>query len=310
MPIPTFSHFYRIWFHQMEPQWRRLHRQGVDDIFRAHLLPRFGDFPLDRINRDSIFSLRAELARCPGTRGRMMSASRINKILVLLSQMMDEAAQRYPVTNPCKGLKPLRVDKPDIQPFSLQEAKLIINEIRADYSDYVLVRIFTGMRTSEIDGLEWDHVDFEKRDIRVRKIFSAGQLEEGGKTTSSNRDIPMIPVVYKTLLARYAKRNPDINWVFHSAKGNPIDAHNFANRIWHPLLKRLNLKKRRPSQTRHTAATLLLASGENPEWIARILGHSSTEMLFKIYSKFVPNATRNDGAAIANLSSDSFRKPE
>ena len=40
-----------------------------------------------------------------------------------------------------------------------------------------------------------------------------------------------------------------------------------------------------------------LASGENPEWVARQLGHANTEMLFKVYSRFIPNLTRRDGSA-------------
>ena len=57
---------------------------------------------------------------------------------------------------------------------------------------------------------------------------------------------------------------------------------------------------------RHTAATLWLASGEAPEWIARQLGHSSTEMLFRVYSRFVPNLTRRDGSAIDRLLATRF----
>lgn len=58
---------------------------------------------------------------------------------------------------------------------------------------------------------------------------------------------------------------------------------------------------RRPYQMRHTAATLWLASGEAPEWIARQLGHTSTEMLFRVYSRYVPNLTRQDGSAMERL---------
>jgi integrase len=57
---------------------------------------------------------------------------------------------------------------------------------------------------------------------------------------------------------------------------------------------------------RHTAATLWLAAGESPEWIARQLGHTSTEMLFKRYSRFVPNATRQDGSAFESLIDQRF----
>ncbi|MDW2812641.1 site-specific integrase, partial [Acinetobacter baumannii] len=57
------------------------------------------------------------------------------------------------------------------------------------------------------------------------------------------------------------------------------------------------LKSRRAYQTRHTAATLWLSAGENPEWNARQLGHSTTEMLFRVYSRYIPNVTRRDGSA-------------
>ncbi len=59
-------------------------------------------------------------------------------------------------------------------------------------------------------------------------------------------------------------------------------------RVWHPILRFLGLKSRRAYQTRHTAATLWLSAGENPEWIARQLGHSTTEMLFRVYSRYIP----------------------
>ncbi len=45
----------------------------------------------------------------------------------------------------------------------------------------------------------------------------------------------------------------------------------------------------------------MLAAGENPEWIAKVMGHASVEMLFKVYSRFVPNLTRRDGQAFAGL---------
>ena len=40
-----------------------------------------------------------------------------------------------------------------------------------------------------------------------------------------------------------------------------------------------------------------LATHENPEWIAKQLGHTSTQMLFQRYAKFIPNVTHRDGTA-------------
>ena len=61
------------------------------------------------------------------------------------------------------------------------------------------------------------------------------------------------------------------------------------------------MRRRRPYQTRHTAATLWLASGESPEWIARQLGHNSTQMLFRVYSRYVPDLSGRDGHAFEQM---------
>lgn len=92
-----------------------------------------------------------------------------------------------------------------------------------------------------------------------------------------------------------------LEYVFCNNSGKPLDHRNINKRVWQPTLKLLNLPKRRPYETRHTAATLWLAAGENPEWIARQLGHSNTKMLFEIYSQYVPNLTRQDGSAFEAL---------
>jgi len=67
------------------------------------------------------------------------------------------------------------------------------------------------------------------------------------------------------------------------------------------MLVDLDIAYRRPYNTRHTCATLWLASGESPEWAARQLGHANTQMLFSVYSRYVPNLTRNDGSAFERL---------
>lgn len=75
-------------------------------------------------------------------------------------------------------------------------------------------------------------------------------------------------------------------------------------------MRYLELDKRRPYQTRHTAATLMLAS-ENPNGSPRF-DHANTDMLFRVYSRFVPNLTRQDGRAFAGLinSQSAGSKPE
>ena len=129
------------------------------------------------------------------------------------------------------------------------------------------------------------------------------------KTDSSVREIQMSQPVIDALKAQY-KVTGEGEFVFCNAVGNPLSVHNVTKRVWYPILRYLGLPERRPYQARHTAATLWLASGEAPEWIARQMGHSSTEMLFKVYSRYVPNLTRQDGSAFAALLEQKLKERE
>ena len=297
---PLFTDFAELWYGEMSPQWRRLHRLCVREVLNRNLLPIFGPRPVCEISKADVLAFRAQIAKLPGRRGTLGNA-RINKIMCFLRQILNEAADRFDVASAFRGVKPLKQKKTDVQPFSLDEVNRILETVRADYRNYLAVRFFTGMRTGEINGLQWKYVDLEHNLILVRETVVAGEVEDDAKNQSSIRDIQMQPLVREAILAQQRDRKPEVPWVFPARQGGPIDANNFTNRVWYPLLRYLELEKRRPYQTRHTAATLMLASGENPEWIARTLGHSNTDMLFRVYSRFVPNLTRQDGRAFAGL---------
>ncbi|TAK37651.1 MAG: DUF3596 domain-containing protein [Lysobacteraceae bacterium] len=298
---PTFAEFSVTWRKEMAPQWRRQHRESVDATFDAHLLAEFGDRPIGSISKADVLTFRAKLAELPGRSSARLTSTTINRIMGLLRQCLTEASERFGTADVFKGIKRLKGRRPDVKPFSLEEVERIRTSIRPDYRDYVTCRFFTGMRTGEINGLKWKYVDLDNGLIQVREVFSAGESEADAKTETSIRDIPMLPPVREALLRLWQARDPECEYVFATRGGYPIDAHNFANRVWYPLLRYLDIERRRPYQTRHTTATLMLASGENPEWIARLMGHANTQMLFTVYSRYVPNLTRNDGQAITGL---------
>ncbi|GAK83167.1 phage integrase [Vibrio ponticus] len=110
----------------------------------------------------------------------------------------------------------------------------------------------------------------------------------------------MSSIVYDAIMSQ---RNVtgEGEFVFCNSKGNPFDKRNIRERIWKPALVKLGMSYRRPYETRHTAATLWLAAGESPEWIAKQMGHTTTKMLFEVYSRFIPNLTRQDGSAFEKL---------
>jgi integrase len=298
---PTFSAFLDIWLTENEVRWRRTTKKLRRETIQLHLMPTFGGRALNTITRAQLLEFRATLAKRPGKRaGTTISPKTVNEVMALLMSILGEAADRYEFRNPCERVNRLKVPRKDIQPFSLAEALQIIEQARADYRGYFTVRFFTGMRTGEVHGLKWKYVDFERRQILVRESFTQGE-QDGTKTDGSMREIAMSQRVFDALKAQQALTRHVGEYVFCSRTGLPIDLHNFLSRVWNPLLDHLGLARRRPYQMRHTAATLWLAAGENPEWIASQLGHSTTEMLFRVYSRFVPNLTRKDGSAFERM---------
>lgn len=301
---PSFKDFTATWLSEHQIEWRRSHMKVLDSTLDGHLLPEFGGQPVANITKADVLAFRAKLADKPGRTGAKLSNKRINNILGVLRQIMAEAADRYDFVSPCANVKALKIRKSDVQPFTLDEVQRMLAVVRVDWRDYFLVRFFTGMRTGEAHGLKWKYVDFERRIILIRETFVLGE-DEYTKTDSSQRDIQMSQPVYEAL-KRQQQATGNRDYVFCNRQGLPIDNKNFSDRVYYPLLRHLGLDRRRPYQMRHTAATLWLASGEAPEWIARQLGHANTQMLFQVYSRYVPNLTRRDGSAIDRLLASRF----
>ncbi len=297
---PTFKAFAEEWLLENEVRWKRSYCKTVRGNLDKHLIPEFGEKKVGSITKGEILKFRSSLAKVRNGKKDGLSPDRINHIMTTLRMILEDAADRHNFSTPFTRIKPLRVLRSDVDPFSMEEVGLFLEKIRADFRDYYTVRFFTGMRTGEIDGLKWIYVDFERRLIRVRETLVDGR-EDVTKTPGSIREIAMSTPVFEAISRQYELTGKLGPYVFCNREGLPLDHRNVTKRIWYPSLRLMGIKARKPYQTRHTAATLWLASGENPEWIARQMGHTSTRMLFTIYSRFVPNLTRQDGSAIERL---------
>lgn len=298
---PLFKDFATQWFDERSIEWRRSHIKSLLSTLNGHLVPHFGGKAVGSITKSEVLEFRATLAKVKGRGAKEgLSPKRINEIMGLLRQILNEAADRFEFTSPVLNIKKLRQRKTDVEPFSFGDVQRILATTRADYKNYFTTRFLTGMRTGEVHGLKWKYIDFDLRIIRVRETFVLGE-DEYTKTDGSQRDIQMSQPVVEALKSQWEATGKVSEYVFCNMVGVPLDNKNFSDRVWYPLLRHLGLKARRPYQMRHTAATLWLASGEAPEWIARQLGHTSTEMLFRVYSRYVPNLTRQDGSAMERL---------
>lgn len=299
--VPTVREFSVVWFAENEVRWRRATRTFMQSHLNRYVLEEFGERMVNEITRADILAFRTKLAKVkPRNSDTTLSPRTINAYMTVLKTLLNEAADRFQFTAPTARLPSLRIPRTEIEPFTLEEVFKVIQAVPEDYRHYVTVRFFTGMRTAEADGLKWKRIDWTRKQIGIAETYSSGNTDFT-KNDSSKRHIDMNGLVYDALIAQKNLTGAFSEYVFCNSAGGPLDSTNFNKRIWLPTLKKLGLQPRRPYQMRHTAATLWLASGEAPEWIAKQMGHSSTQMLFKVYSRYVPNLTRKDGAAFEQM---------
>jgi integrase len=155
----------------------------------------------------------------------------------------------------------------------------------------------TGLRPSEQIGLKQERIDWDRNVLEIREGWRAGQRTRL-KTAAANREVDILPAVRRALEEQRRIAGAS-ELVFPNRFGSPINLHNLRARVWYPTLAKASLRRRDLYNTRHIFATHALASGEDPGWVAKLLGHTTLTMLMTRYYRYVPNLVRQDGALLA-----------
>jgi integrase len=90
------------------------------------------------------------------------------------------------------------------------------------------------------------------------------------------------------------KWNSVPEWVFPNQEGSFINYGNFIYRIWNPVMEKSGLGRRTPHDMRHTYATLRLSKGDSLAEVSKEMGHSTTDITYRTYYKWLPKESRSD----------------
>jgi integrase len=113
-----------------------------------------------------------------------------------------------------------------------------------------------------------------------------------GKTKNkySRRTIELLPMMREALLIQEKiSKKLESKYLFCTAKGKPVDPDNLRARVWAKALESAKIPFRPMIQTRHSFATTAISLGENPLWIAKVMGHRDTGMIINVYAKYGEN---------------------
>lgn len=268
---------------------------GYRKIITMRLVPQFGEVMVVDFKRKSLKDWLDTLEVGNKTLSNIQSCLR--------SALNDAVDEEILELNPLAGWTYARKEAParedDVDPFTPEEQRAILAAATGQARNLIQFALWTGMRTSELVALDWGDVDWLRGEIRVSKAMTqaGGGEAEVTKTTSGRRSIKLLAPAMEALKAQKAFTFLADAEVFQ----NPRTLERWAGdqpirkTMWAHVLKRSGVRYRRPYQTRHTYASMMLSAGEHPMWVAQQMGHKDWTMIARIYGRWMPAADTDAG---------------
>ena len=273
-----------------------------EGALRNHLTPYFTGWKLQQIRARHIEQFRADMvAKGKGVRT-------INKCLTLLGSMFRYAIKRDMMAmNPAGLVNKIptpegeKNDKLELAILTPTEINALLTAADDHYRVLLMAAVLTGLRQGELLGLQWSDVDWQARQVYVRRSWSGGRMYEP-KTKTSRRRVP-IPDELLTPLREWRLRCPKgaLDLVFPNGDGKPQNPSNLLRRGFFPALRRAGLRRIRFHDLRHTYASLLIARNVNPKIVSTLLGHSSIKVTMDVYSHMYKDAANSAADDLGNF---------
>ena len=174
-----------------------------------------------------------------------------------LRQVLNRAVEwEWLSENPAKRVpNPARRSK-EKRPFeSWAQIEAVAAQLAPAHGAMVIFAAATGLRPSELFGLERRDLDRDAGVVYVRRAFANGRLKRT-KTRLSNRAVPLQAKALEALERLPADENPIL---FSNSRNGRIDFRSFGRRHWKPAQERAGIEPLRGLyDLRYTYATFAL----------------------------------------------------
>lgn len=242
-----------------------------------------GDRPLRGLKHSNILDA---LASRPDLSGKTVN----NRVSVLREALEMAVLDKLLPDNAASHVPSAKWQQQPVDPFTAEEADRIIAGIKEpQVANYTAFKFFTGVRTGESFGLKWADVDLASGYIIVHESVVGGEDVDSTKTMRS-RKIFLNSRALAAVTAQKAHTFMAGQHVFNDPRdGTRWGGESKYRWYWVPALKRLGIRHRRPYNTRHTYATMMLMAGMTPAFCAGQMGHS-VDVFLRAYAKWIPGA--------------------
>ena len=165
-----------------------------------------------------------------------------------------------------------------------QDVRRILSVLDEPFRTMATLAAMRGLRASELVGLRWEDVDWERSLLMVRRSFYRGR-EDQPKTEGSERSLPLGRLTVALLRDHWRRcGEPRDGWMFASRNGRPYEPSSLVRRILRPAMVSLGLPGAGWRAFRRSVGNALSQSLREPVEVAqKLMGHASARTTMEHY---------------------------
>lgn len=254
-----------------------------------------------------------------------LSSKTIRNMAIILKRAMKQAVADGLIQQNCALYVNLpKIVRKEIQVLThSQKRDLIKVSYFYRYGVFVRLTLCTGLRLGELLGLKWIDIDFQKNELKIRRILhrcknydpnaktSTSIYFDEPKTEKSKRTIPLPPNAIEDLKKwkdRQQKEIGQVEFVVTDQQGKYIE-HTTFKKYYNRMLDKCGIKDITFHTLRHTFATHALEKGMDKKVLSEILGHSSVSFTLDTYAH-VLNTFKRENMELMNDIYESDSQPQ
>lgn len=275
------------------------------ELASLHIKPLLG---AERLSRLSMPKVEAFADALQQTRSKAMASKAVRALSSILTEAMRRGLVAQNVARGVKVARSSRDRKRIVIPERDELRKLLkASDLPAQpqMRSLMLVAALAGLRSSELRGLSWGHVDLKAGSITVAQRADAWGKIGAPKSEAGLRTIPIGPALISELRAWKLRCPPSpLDLVFPNEQGRPI---------WQSKLHKLYLSVENTAGLgakagarfglhclRHAAASAWIRQGLDLKRLQVWMGHSNIQITLDTYGHLLTD-TKGDAALAGSV---------
>lgn len=277
-------------------------RKNIRILLDNHIYPSLGNIKLKNLKVINIKELQKNMIAEGLT-------SSCNRTITTIKRILNDAIENDIIQkNVAFNIKSIKYTKIEKQPLSTYEDTLLLDVAKKHkYGLFFLILRYTGLRTEEIIPLTINDIDLVNKRIIINKATYFEKNQPKLKTTKNkkNRKVPILDIIYKELeehIEDCKNKNQKLLFVKQSDGEmlTKITVRWMLNSFLNAINKQYEKEQKEKDnnfellednkihfsnhQLRHSYCTMLYYAGIKIKKAQELMGHSSADMVYNIYT--------------------------